>query len=183
MLTQHIYWNLDAYKDGSSDILSHKLRLDASRYIEVDELAIPTGNLTNVAGTPLDFRKEQNIGAKWAQTVDLCGKGCEGYNGGWVLDDPDEKHPVVSLSSNLSGIRLDISTNQPVIVFYTSVWLNTPRKDIHGGPSLNYSPSSAVAIEQQGYIAAINTPEWDVDQIYYPGKDYEWSSEYKFSVV
>ncbi|PPR05314.1 hypothetical protein CVT26_011573 [Gymnopilus dilepis] len=171
--------NLDAFRDGNEDILSHFLRLDASRYIEVDQLAIPTGNLLDVNGGPLDFRKERQIGDRWEETVNLCGPG---YNAGWVLDDPGEKRPVVSLRSHLSGIRLDISTNQPAVVVYTSYYLNTPRKEEHGGPALRYGPSSAIAIEQQGYIAAINTPEWGVDQIYQPGKDYEWRSEYKFSI-
>jgi aldose 1-epimerase len=48
---------------------------------------------------------------------------------------------------------------------YTAYWLNTPRKVTHGGPSVNYTSFSAVAIEQQGYVDAINTPEWGVDQI------------------
>lgn len=61
--------------------------------------------------------------------------------------------------------RVDISTNQPAVQVYTSFWLNTPRKAVHGGPSLNYGRWSAVAIEQEGYLDAINTPEWKVDQI------------------
>ncbi|KAF8960425.1 galactose mutarotase-like protein [Flammula alnicola] len=183
MLTQHIYWNLDAFQDGSNDILAHDLRLDASRVIEVDDIAIPTGNFTDVTDTPFDFLKEQKIGARWNDTVGLIGTGCIGYNNGWVFDHPQEQKVLASLKSDLSGIRVDISTNQPAIVVYTSFWLNTPRKEIHGGPTLNYGPSSAVAIEQQGHIAAINTPEWGVDQIYHPGRDYEWKSEYKFSAA
>ena len=61
--------------------------------------------------------------------------------------------------------RLDITTNQPATQVYTAYWLNTPRKVVHGGPTLNYTSFSAVAIEQEGYIDAINTPEWNVDQI------------------
>ncbi|KAF9558602.1 galactose mutarotase-like protein [Agrocybe pediades] len=181
MLTQHIYWNLDAFQDGNNDIYSHNLRLASSRTIEVDDIAIPTGKFLDVTGTPSDFRKGEELGARWNETVGLCGTGCQGYNNGWVLDDPNSKQPAVTLKSESSGIRVDITTNQPVVIVYTSFWLNTPRKEVHGGPSLNYGPQSAVAIEQQGYIAAINTPEWHIDQIYYPGKDYEWSSEYKFS--
>jgi len=85
--------------------------------------------------------------------------------------------------SNLDSERLEVTTNNPAAQVYTGYWLNTPRKQAHGGPSLNYTKWSAVAIEQEGYIDAINTPEWGVDQIYYPGKDYEWSSTYRFSVV
>lgn len=61
--------------------------------------------------------------------------------------------------------RVDISTNQPAVQVYTAYWLDTPRKVVHGGPTLSYSKWSAVAIEQQGYIDAINTPEFNVDQI------------------
>ena len=60
---------------------------------------------------------------------------------------------------------VDISSNQPATQVYTSYSLNIPRKAVHGGPDVNYTKWSAVAIEQQGYMDAINTPEWNIDQI------------------
>ena len=68
-------------------------------------------------------------------------------------------------ASLLFFFRLDVSTNNPAAQVYTGNWLNTPRKVAHGGPTLKYTSHSAVAIEQEGYIDAINTPEWSVDQI------------------
>ncbi|KAF8068039.1 galactose mutarotase-like protein [Lyophyllum atratum] len=183
MLTQHIYWNLDAFQGGSNDILSHHLQVDSSRVIALDGNAIPTGDFIAVGGTPFDFRKEKKIGARWNDTIDLCGQGCQGYDSGWIYDRPEVSRTGTSLWSDLSGIRVDISTNQPAVQVYSAFWLNTPRKLVHGGPSLNYSRWSAVAIEQEGYLDAINTPEFNVDQIYYPGRDFEWSSTYKFSVM
>ncbi|KAF5383067.1 hypothetical protein D9615_004827 [Tricholomella constricta] len=165
MLTQHIYWNLDAFQDGSNDILSHHLQVDASRVIDVDGNAIPTGDFISVGGTPFDFRQEQKIGARWNDTFNLCGLGCQGYDSAWIYDRPENYRTGTSLWSDLSGIRVDISTNQPAVQVYSSFWLNTPRKATHGGPSLNYGRWSAVAIEQEGHIDAINTPEWNVDQI------------------
>jgi len=61
--------------------------------------------------------------------------------------------------------RVDITTDQPAIQGYTANWVETPRKAVHGGPSLNYTKWSAVALEQQGYVDAINTPEWHINQI------------------
>ncbi|TFK37170.1 galactose mutarotase-like protein [Crucibulum laeve] len=168
MLTQHIYWNLDAFQNGTNDILSHHLQVDGSRVIALDGNAVPT---------------EQKIGARWNDTIDLCGQGCQGYDSAWIYDRSEQSRAGTSLWSDVSGIRVDISTNQPAVQVYSAFWLNTPRKVVHGGPSLNYSKWSAVAIEQQGYVDAINTPEWGVDQIYHPGRDFEWSSTYKFSTV
>ena len=74
MLTQHTYWNLDGFQ-GADTILDHKLRIDASRVIEVDGTLIPTGNFTDVEGTALDFRTATAIGARWNDTKDLCGAG------------------------------------------------------------------------------------------------------------
>ncbi|KAM5537708.1 hypothetical protein V8D89_008621 [Ganoderma adspersum] len=193
MLTQHIYWNLDAFQ-GSDDVLAHKLHVDASRVVAVDGDAIPTGDLIDVGGTPFDFRRTQAIGARWSDTVGLCGGGCQGYDNCWIYDHSEQAEPGVSLWSDLSGIRfvpesssapppLDVTTDNPAVQVYTGFWLDTPRKAVHGGPAVNYTKWSAVAIEQEGYIDAINTPEWGVDQIYYPGKDYEWESVYKFSTV
>ncbi|EKM58454.1 uncharacterized protein PHACADRAFT_252787 [Phanerochaete carnosa HHB-10118-sp] len=182
MLTQHIYWNLDAFQ-GSENILNHNLRVDASRVVEVDGDAIPTGNLINVTDTPWDFRTPQKIDYRWNETVGLCGGGCSGYDHCWIYDHPEDTNPGVSLWSDVSGIRVDITTNNPATQVYTGYWLDTPRKKVHGGPSLNYTSYSAVAIEQEGYIDAINTPEWGVNQIYGPDRDYTWSTTYKFSTV
>ena len=74
MLTQHIYWNLDAFQ-GADDVLAYNLRVDGSRVVAVDSNAVPTGEFIDVEGTPLDFRKTQAIGARWDKTIDLCGSG------------------------------------------------------------------------------------------------------------
>ena len=74
MLTQHIYWNLDAFQ-GADDVLAYNLRVDGSRVVAVDSNAVPTGEFIDVEGTPLDFRKTRAIGARWDKTIDLCGSG------------------------------------------------------------------------------------------------------------
>lgn len=60
---------------------------------------------------------------------------------------------------------VDVTTSDPVVQVYSGNGLNIPRKKIHGGPSLNYSQYSAIVVEQEGYIAGINNPEWGQDQI------------------
>lgn len=123
LLSQHVYWNLDAYQ-GSDTILNHKLRIDASRVIAVDDHLIPTGEFTDVEGTALDFRKPQAVGARWNGTVGLCGPSalswpfsaklcnswyialaCQGYDNAWIYDRDVSKKSGFSLWSDLSGIR------------------------------------------------------------------------------
>ena len=74
MLTQHIYWNLDAFR-GSDNVLNHKLHVDSSRVVAVDGDAIPTGDFIDVTDTPFDFRETKPIDWDWNQTVGLCGGG------------------------------------------------------------------------------------------------------------
>ncbi|PFH49359.1 hypothetical protein AMATHDRAFT_76218 [Amanita thiersii Skay4041] len=165
MLTQHVYWNLDAFQDGVDNILDHHLQIDASRVVALDGNAIPTGDFINVGSTPFDFRNEQKIGARWDDAINLCGPGCQGYDSEWIYDHQETSRTGTSLWSDRSGIKVDITTDQPAVQVYTAYWLNLPRKVIHGGPDKNYTKWAGVAIEQQGYVDAINTPEWGVDQI------------------
>ncbi|ETW76153.1 hypothetical protein HETIRDRAFT_461139 [Heterobasidion irregulare TC 32-1] len=188
MLTQHIYWNLDAFRTNTSNwntsnVLDHNLQVTGSHYIVTDSNGLPTGPIPTVEGTPLDFRTSQAIGSRWNETVGVCGPGCQGYDNCWIYDGSAENTPGTTLWSDFSGIKVEITTNQPAVQVYTGNYLDTPRKAVHGGPTLLYSPHSAVAIEQEGYIAAINNPEWNIDQIYAPGKDFTWSTVYKFSIV
>lgn len=96
---------------------------------------------------------------------------------------------------------LDFTTNQPGVQIFSGNWLQIPRKVVHGGPSLIYDQYSAIAIEPEGYLDAINDPEWNVDQICkslnrtmltcilthayldHPGRDFKWATTYRFSVV
>ncbi|KAJ7461738.1 galactose mutarotase-like protein [Mycena galericulata] len=183
MVTQHIYWMLDGFQYNSSDILAHQLQIPASRIIEVDGNGIPTGNLPSVAGTPYDFRITHAIGdafhADQTALLTLVSADFQGYDNGWIHDDA--AHGQTTLSSKASGIKLEISTNQPATQVYTA-WLNMPRKEVHGGPALQYGPHSTVAIEQEGWLDAINNPEWGVDQIYDPTREFVWWTEYRFSI-
>ncbi|KAF7325808.1 DUF2235 domain-containing protein [Mycena kentingensis (nom. inval.)] len=165
MTTQHIYWNLCGFRPGCDNITSHILTLPASRIIEVDGNGIPTGKLVNVSNTRFDFRKERAIRD-------------ESYDNAWIYDR--ETGAEMSLYSATSGIKLKIRTDQPVVQVYTAS-LNVPRKQVHGEGQ--YGHASTVAIEQEGWLDAINTPEWTwVDQIYDAKREFTWNTEYQFVV-
>ncbi|TCD70826.1 hypothetical protein EIP91_001516 [Steccherinum ochraceum] len=190
LLSGHHYWNLEAYEE-SQDLLQHIAQFDASRVIGANGQLIPNGTLLEVAGTPLDFRKAKSVGTSINETTssEYCGTGCVGFDNCWIYDEVRKSQPNFSMWSTLSGIRMDVTTNQPALQVYTcngiyNASLPIPRKTSQGGPSSGvYEDHSCVVIEQESWIDAINNPEFGIDQIYGPGRDYDWESTYTFSTL
>ncbi|KAM0753353.1 galactose mutarotase-like protein [Meredithblackwellia eburnea MCA 4105] len=187
MLTSHTYWNLDGYQD-SQTALDHTLFVKSSKFIETDGILIPTGEIGKInLGSPMDFNTPNIIGSRIKDTSGLCGTGCTGYDTCFLYDENDGKDVVMELSSKLSGIKLSVRTNQPAAQVYSCNGQNgvTPRKFSQGGPKETYGKYSCVVLEQQGWIDAINNPQWGQDQIYgSAGREvYKWESEYTFTTM
>lgn len=67
-MTNHAYFNLN----GGGDVLAHTLQLSADAYTPTDAEGIPTGEITPVAGTALDFRTAKALGADIAEAPFGC---------------------------------------------------------------------------------------------------------------
>jgi len=187
MLSGHHYWNLEAYQE-TQDLEGHVVHFQASRFVATDGALIPNGTLLDVKGTPLDFRQPKSIGASIPATAagQFCGTNCVGFDNCWIFDKRSLEKPAFSAWSVNSGIRLDIYTNQPAIQVYTCNGIFNPdvlipRKKDQGGPPAVYTDHSCIVIENESVIDAINNPEFGVDQIYGPGKPYNWEARYVFS--
>ncbi|EPQ59403.1 galactose mutarotase-like protein [Gloeophyllum trabeum ATCC 11539] len=189
MLSGHHYWNLEAYQE-TQDLSGHYAQFNSSRIIGTNGQLIPDGRLLSVEGTPADFRQAKSIGEAINETVagQYCGTGCVGFDNCWVYDNNTGKAPIFSLWSVNSGIRLDVVTNQPALQVYTcdgiyNASLPIPRKAAHGGNGTYYTDHSCLVVEQESWIDAINQPDYGIDQIYGPGRDYHWESSYIFSTI
>jgi galactose mutarotase-like enzyme len=168
MLTQHTYFNLDAYKDPSTDkIWDHTLYMPYSeRYLIAGQDAVPTGEIGIAEpGSINDFASQPGLRLGHAEDDPAfpgnCGAdgACEGYNGYFLIDDAPEDAVVVSLASEFSGISADLRTDQAGVVIYSCNWFDGTGelKSTQGlGNRTTVGRSSCVAIEPHDYVDGIN---------------------------
>ncbi len=175
-LTNHVYFNLDG--EGKDDVLGHELKLYSSKYLPTDDTQIPTGELADVAGTPMDFVAPKALGAEIRADFEPLKIGA-GYDHCWAVDgyEKGKLSPVAELFSSVSGIRLEVSSTQPGVQVYTGNWLTGAGVAKSGKEHFN---NEGVAIECQNYPDAPNKPQFP-SSVLRAGERYEEKIIFKFS--
>lgn len=172
MLANHIYWNLDGFK--SPTIFNDTLWMPYSdRYIDIDNIEVPTGNISTVASyPPLDFTSPKQVGRDLLNSH-LAGYNSTGYDNAYILDRPpytgdmSSNFPVISMWSPVTGIKMDVSTNQAGIQFYSCVGQNGTIPVKASQQARNNASADAAAFVNQYGCAVFETQDW-IDGINYP---------------
>ena len=155
-MTNHSYFNLNG--DASGDILGHRVKLFADAYNETDCDLIPTGVLSDVTGTPMDFREEKTIGQDIGADFEPLHFG-HGYdhnfiiNGGLVQEDAEL---VGWCTGDKTGIKMEIYTDLPGVQMYTANGMEQP----NGKHGKAYHTNGAVCFETQYFPDSVNHPEF-----------------------
>lgn len=168
-LTSHCYFNLSAGAD--STILNHELQIDADKFTPVDAALIPTGQLANVKGGPMDFTTAKLIGKDIAQVPG-------GFDHNWVLNKGGNAlEKVATLSHAASGRYMDVYTTEPGLQFYSGNFLDGTLTNTRGGAK--YVKHGALCLETQHFPDSPNQPSFP-NTILKPGETYRHTTLYKF---
>ncbi|MFP4509713.1 MAG: aldose epimerase family protein [Spirochaetaceae bacterium] len=166
-LTNHTYWNLAGPENGS--ILNHDLQLSCDRFLPVRDDLIPTGEVIDVAGTPMDFRKAKRLGAD-IQNVP------GGYDHCFVVNERREPlAPVAMLWDRKSGRAMEVLSTKPAVQVYTGNKLD----GIPGRNGLIIKKHSGVCLETQFYPNAVNEPSFP-SCILKPREEYRHQTVHRF---
>jgi aldose 1-epimerase len=172
-LTNHAYFNLSG--NLKRDILNHTLTLKSDCFLELGQDLIPTGELLPVENSSFDFRGGRKIKAGVGSTDPQNKLAGNGYDHPFLLAENQNKE--IHLYDEESGRKLEIETNQPAVVLYTSNQLDDSFS-IRGVASRRYL---GLCLETQGLPDSLNHPQFpstilDQDELYKSVTKYKFTN-------
>ena len=168
-MTNHSYFNLAGHTHPEQ-AMAQTLSVAADVFVQVDENAIPTGQLQQVEASPMDLRESKVIGndvaSEYSQLALMAG-----YDHCFVVSGS----PCAVLSDPLSGRTMQVVTDRPGVQVYTANELG-----IVGKAGILYPDRSAVCLETQYYPDAVHHSLWP-QPIVKAGEKYFSETRYVFT--
>jgi len=164
-LTHHSYFNLN---NGEGDIHTHRLRINASNYLEQDKNYCTTGKVLPVKGTRNDFTSFNETGK-----IENAEKGIDIS---FPLDQVGIEH--VAAEAEFNGTKLQVFTTEPLVHLYNAC--GSP--EIKGKNGTLYKPFSGFCFEAQKHPNAIRV-EGFPNTILRPGEEYYTKTIYRITTT
>lgn len=171
-MTNHSYFNLDGHDSGN--VLKELVTLDADYFTRADAQSIPTGELVDVTGTPMDFRMPRALGEAIDADYEAVRLG-KGYDHNWVLKNNGKFDKVAQAVSEKSGIVMEVWTDLPGMQMYTANFLDNEQ----GKNGAVYGIRDAVCFETQYFPDAVHHENF-ASPICKKGIPYHTVTSYKF---
>ncbi len=168
-MTNHSYFNLAGH-EKTTQAMEQILSMPARFFNVANAQCIPTGELRNVEGTPMDFRKPKALGRDIGEDYEPLHLQ-NGYDHNFEVFC----NPCATLSDPHGGRSMAVYTDCPGLQVYTA---NFTRGD--GKNGAHYEPRCAVCLETQFYPDAIHNQQWK-QPVTKAGEKYKSKTTYRFS--
>lgn len=176
-MTNHAYFNLNG--DPSQPGTNQMLYIASDSITPVDDTFMTNGKMQAVAGTPFDFNTPKAIEEDVTNFENEQIKFGKGFDHNWVLKTQGDISKIAAkLSSPVTGITLEVYTNEPGIQVYTGNFLDGTVK---GKSGIVYPQRASVCLETQHYPDSPNKKHWP-SVILEPGQTYQSRCIYKFGI-
>ena len=173
-LTNHAYFNLAGHGNGL--ITNQTIRLFSDAYTPTDPLSIPTGEIADVTGTPMDLREPTVIGAHIDDDFQQL-QWAGGYDHNFVVrGTPGTLRPAAEVHSDATGITMTAETDQPAIQFYAGNYLGNTAP---GKGGVAYPRRAGFCLETQVYPDAPHHPNFP-SALLRAGEEYRHETVYRF---
>jgi len=174
--TNHSYFNLAG--NGSGSVAEQMLLVNADRYTPVAPDLIPTGEIAQVEGTPLDFRQMMPIGARLSSAFQQM-VYAHGYDHNFVLNQRpgDSINFAARAYDPRTGRLMDCFTTEPAVQVYTSNGMNG---SVVGSSDTTYRQTEAFTLETQHFPDSPNKPNFPTTELK-PGQDFHSTTIFRFA--
>ena len=167
-LTNHTYFNLNAF---NGKIVDHKASIAADKFLVPDSSNVPVGEEQMVADTVWDYNQAKPIGDVFTESE----MGFETY---YVFSKPlNSFAKVAEFSDPQSGRKLEVSTSEPGMLFYTGFYTSD---ELHRESGAQFGQFKAFCCETSRYPNGPNI-NGAPDTILLPGAEYKSSTVFKLS--
>ena len=171
-LTNHSYFNLNGHASGT--VLDHTLSVAASAFTATDRALVPTGELVDVSGTPMDLRAGRTL-REGVESGYPALEAAGGYDQNYAIDPHRADEPVATLVGDGTGIAMDVFTDMPGIQVYSGNFIG----DETGKGGARYGNHEAVCLETQFFPDAVNQPAFE-QPVFGPGRPCRTTTVYAF---